>query len=86
MPRALKTTPTPWTAWRCTWWLSACGWVAWQRLLLVARQLGGQLSVVAGRYSTLAGCCFVVVAGSGLINAMLRLDSVSNLATGTACS
>jgi cytochrome c oxidase assembly factor CtaG/putative copper export protein len=50
-------------------------------LLLVARQLGGQLSVVTGRYSTLAGCCFVVVAGSGLINAMLRLDSVSNLAT-----
>src|SRR5829696_5746546 len=48
---------------------------------LAALRLGEQLSVVAGRYSTLAGCCFVVVAGSGVINAMLRLDSLSNLAT-----
>ncbi len=63
--------------------VAVCLWVGGlAALLLVARRLSGQLSVVAGRYSTLAGCCFVVVAGSGLINAMLRLDSVSNLATG----
>ena len=62
--------------------VAVCLWLGGlAALLLVARQLGGQLSVVAGRYSRLAGWCFVVVAGSGLINAILRLDSISNLAT-----
>jgi cytochrome c oxidase assembly factor CtaG/putative copper export protein len=62
--------------------VAVCLWLGGlAALLLVARRLGEQLSVVAGRYSTLAGCCFVVVAGSGVINAMLRLDSLSNLAT-----
>jgi putative copper resistance protein D len=62
--------------------VGVCLWVGGlAALVLVARRLGGQLSVVTGRYSTLAGCCFVVVAGSGVINAMLRLDSLSDLAT-----
>ena len=50
-------------------------------LLLVARRLGDQLATVAGRYSTLAGWCFVVVAASGVVNAALRLDTPANLAT-----
>ena len=36
---------------------------------------------MAGRYSTLAGWCFVVVAVSGLLNAGLRLGSLAGLAT-----
>ena len=50
-------------------------------LLAFARPLGGRLPVVAGRYSTLAGWCFVLVAMSGVVNAYLRLGGLGNLAT-----
>ena len=50
-------------------------------LLAFARPLGERLSAVAGRYSTLAAWCFVLVALSGLINAYLRLGGLGNLAT-----
>ena len=50
-------------------------------LLVFARPLGERLPVVAGRYSTLAAWCFVLVALSGLINAYLRLGGLGNLAT-----
>lgn len=50
-------------------------------LLAFARPLGDRLPIVAGRYSTLAAWCFVLVALSGLINAYLRLGGLGNLAT-----
>ena len=50
-------------------------------LLWAARSLGPQLPTVARRYSVLAGWCFVVVAGSGVVNAALRLESPRNLAS-----
>lgn len=48
-------------------------------LLLTAGRLSGQLPAVVGRYSTMAAVSFVLVAGSGLINAALRLDGLSQL-------
>ncbi|MCW2804093.1 MAG: hypothetical protein JWN06_2310 [Propionibacteriaceae bacterium] len=48
-------------------------------LLLMARTLGSQLPAVVRRYSTLAGWCFVLVTLSGLVNAWLRLGSLSAL-------
>jgi putative copper resistance protein D len=48
-------------------------------LVLTARTLGPQLATVVRRYSTLAGWCFAVVALSGVVNAALRLGSVSKL-------
>lgn len=60
--------------------VGVCLWVGGlAALLLVSRRLGSQLSTVVARYSTLAGWCFVVVAVSGVINAWLRLGSLSNL-------
>ena len=50
-------------------------------VLLIFGRLGTQLSTVVRRYSTLAGWCFVVVAGSGLVNAGLRLGSFRALGT-----
>lgn len=50
-------------------------------LLAFARPLGDRLPVVAGRYSTLAGWCFVLVALSGAVNAYLRLGGLGNLAS-----
>jgi cytochrome c oxidase assembly factor CtaG/putative copper export protein len=48
-------------------------------LLLMARRLGPQLATVVRRYSTMAGACFAVVALSGVVNAALRLGSISQL-------
>jgi putative copper resistance protein D len=48
-------------------------------LLLMARRLGPQLATVVRRYSTMAGWCFAVVALSGVVNAALRLGSLSKL-------
>ncbi|HET9873273.1 MAG TPA: cytochrome c oxidase assembly protein [Propionibacteriaceae bacterium] len=48
-------------------------------LLLMTRRLAHQLPAAVRRYSTLAGWCFAVVAVSGIINAVLRLDSLANL-------
>ena len=57
-------------------------WVGGLLALAVMRpQLGADLPVTASRYSTLAGWCFGVVAGSGLFSAVLRVDSWSGLAT-----
>jgi cytochrome c oxidase assembly factor CtaG/putative copper export protein len=62
--------------------LGVCVWVGGlAALVIAARRLDGQLEVVARRYSALAGWCFVVVAGSGVLNAALRLGSVAGLAT-----
>ena len=62
--------------------VSVCLWVGGlAALVLVASRLSDQLPVVVGRYSTLAGWCFVVVAGSGLVNAWLRLGSLRALAS-----
>jgi putative copper resistance protein D len=48
-------------------------------LLIVGRHLGPQLPAVVRRYSTLAGWCFVVVALSGTVNAVVRVGSLANL-------
>jgi cytochrome c oxidase assembly factor CtaG len=48
-------------------------------LLLVSGILGDALPRVARRYSTMAGWCFLAVAGSGLVNAWVRLGSWSAL-------
>ncbi|MDN5760891.1 MAG: cytochrome c oxidase assembly protein [Microlunatus sp.] len=62
--------------------VGVCLWVGGLAALLwTARALGPRLPVVAHRYSTLAGWCFVGVAVSGTVNAYLRLGSLSNLAT-----
>ena len=62
--------------------VAVCLWVGGlAALALVARRLGDQLPTVASRYSTLAGCCFAVVAVSGLINAWLRLGSLNAFAS-----
>lgn len=50
-------------------------------VLLISGRLGAQLTTVVGRYSTLAGWCFVLVALSGLVNAGLRLGSFRALGT-----
>ena len=62
--------------------VGVCLWVGGLAALLgFARAFGNQLPVVAARYSTLAGWSFVLVAFSGLVNAYLRLGSLSNLAS-----
>jgi cytochrome c oxidase assembly factor CtaG/putative copper export protein len=62
--------------------VSVCLWVGGlAALLLVAGRLGSQLPAVAARYSRMAGWCFVVVAGSGVLNAWLRLGSLAALAS-----
>ncbi len=50
-------------------------------LVLLSPWVKGGLAVSARRYSTLAGWCFGIVAVSGVVNAWLRLGSVSGLAT-----
>ena len=61
---------------------STCLWVGGlAALLLLARSLGDQLPTVAARYSRLAGWCFIAVAASGIVNAMLRLGSWGGLAS-----
>jgi putative copper resistance protein D len=63
--------------------VGVCVWVGGlAAVLLVSRRLGAQLGVVVGRYSTLAGWCFVAVAASGLVNAWLRLGGLDHLASG----
>ena len=60
--------------------LGVCLWVGGlAALALTGRRLGAQLPVVAARYSTLALWCFVVVALSGLVNAVLRVGTVEQL-------
>jgi cytochrome c oxidase assembly factor CtaG/putative copper export protein len=62
--------------------VGVCLWVGGlAALLLVAGRLGPQLPVVVRRYSTLAGACFAVVSLSGVVNAWLRLGSLSRLGT-----
>ncbi|HET7475163.1 MAG TPA: bifunctional copper resistance protein CopD/cytochrome c oxidase assembly protein [Dermatophilaceae bacterium] len=50
-------------------------------LVLLRPTLGPALPVSAARYSVLAGWCFAAVAGSGVVNAWLRLGGVGGLAT-----
>ena len=60
--------------------IAVCLWVGGlAAFVALARALDDQLPKVASRYSTLAGGCFVAVAGSGLINAWLRLGSLHAL-------
>ena len=59
-----------------------CLWVGGlAALLLIAGHLGDQLQIVVPRYSRLAGWCFAAVAASGVINALLRLGSLHDLAS-----
>ena len=59
-----------------------CLWVGGlAALLLIAGRLGDQLQIVVPRYSRLAGWCFAAVAASGVINALLRLGSLRELAS-----
>jgi putative copper resistance protein D len=63
--------------------VGVCLWVGGLvALVLIARRLGDQLQVVVTRYSSLALWCFVAVAASGVINALLRLGSLHELASG----
>ena len=63
--------------------VGVCLWVGGlAALVLIARRLGDQLQVVVTRYSSLALWCFIAVAASGLINALLRLGSLRELASG----
>jgi len=56
-------------------------WVGGLAALVMLRgRLGAHLPVVARRYSTLALCCFVLVAVSGLVNAFVRVGDLSALA------
>lgn len=50
-------------------------------LLLVVSRLGDQAPKAVARYSVLAGWCYLAVAGSGVVNAYLRLGSPANLGT-----
>jgi putative copper resistance protein D len=50
-------------------------------IILLRRTLGSNLRTVVARYSTLAGWAFAAVAFSGMINAWLRLSSVTDLFT-----
>ena len=50
-------------------------------LVLLSPWVTATLPVSVRRYSTLAGWCFALVAGSGLVNAWLRLGSLSGLAS-----
>ncbi|HEY5980808.1 MAG TPA: cytochrome c oxidase assembly protein [Microlunatus sp.] len=62
--------------------IGVCLWVGGLfALVAFGRGWGRRLPTVAGRYSTLAGWCFVLVAVSGLINAYLRLGGLANLAS-----
>ena len=62
--------------------VGVCVWVGGLAgLLLISRRLESQRPVVVARYSTLAGWCFVLVAISGLVNAVLRLGGWSALAS-----
>ena len=63
--------------------VASCVWVGGLAAMLVlAGRLGSQLLSAVGRYSTLAGCCFAVVAVSGVTNALLRLGSLDGLLSG----
>jgi len=48
-------------------------------LIVLRKRIGADLSVVVSRYSILAGWAFAAVAGSGVINAALRVGSAENL-------
>ena len=50
-------------------------------LVLLRPVLGPALPVTVARYSTLAGWCFAAVAGSGLVNAWVRLGGPAGLET-----
>ena len=50
-------------------------------LALLRRQLGNQFAVAVQRFSTLAAWCFVLVAASGVVGALVRVDGLSGLAT-----
>ena len=50
-------------------------------LALLRRRLGHQFAVAVQRFSTLAAWCFVLVAASGVVGALVRVDGLSGLAT-----
>jgi len=62
--------------------VGAALWVGGLLALLVLRPLlGRRLSVVVARYSTMALWCFIAVAVSGVVSALVRLGGLSNLFT-----
>jgi putative copper resistance protein D len=61
--------------------VGVCLWVGGLAALVLLRGgLGTGLSVAATRYSRLAGWAFLMVAGSGVVNAALRIPDASALA------
>jgi putative copper resistance protein D len=62
--------------------LGACIWVGGLAgLVLLRGRLGSALPAAVRRYSTLAGWAFVLVAGSGVVNAVIRVPRPAGLAT-----
>jgi len=62
--------------------VGAALWVGGLLALLVLRPLlGKRLPVVVARYSSMALWCFVAVAVSGVVSALVRLDGLGNLFT-----
>ena len=60
-----------------TVWVGGLGGLA-----LLRRRLDADLVVVVRRYSTLAGWCFLLVAVTGVVNAVVNLDGWGTLGTG----
>lgn len=62
--------------------VGAALWVGGLMAIVILKpQLGGRLPVVLARYSRLALWCFVAVAVSGVVGALIRLGDLRNLAT-----
>jgi putative copper resistance protein D len=62
--------------------LGVCVWVGGLAgLILLRGRLAGALPTAVRRYSTLAGWAFVLVAGSGVVNAVIRVPRLSGLAS-----
>ncbi|MER1997559.1 MAG: cytochrome c oxidase assembly protein, partial [Arthrobacter sp.] len=60
--------------------IGVCVWIGGIIVLVViARQLGNITGVVLRRFSALAGFGFILVSGSGLVNASLRITSLEQL-------
>jgi cytochrome c oxidase assembly factor CtaG/putative copper export protein len=62
--------------------VSAAVWIGGlAALVLVVRRLGSDIAAAVSRYSVIAGWCYVGIATSGIVNAVVRMDSWSDLTT-----
>ena len=57
----------------------AAVWVGGLVVLCLVARRGASLAVLARRYSTIAGCCFILVGASGVLTAWLRMNEVADL-------